>query len=292
MTVQGAASMTPVLVGYGSGTFAAALNVSPSLANGNGVVPTQGGSALSATNGGYQNILQGNAAVSATNPLFDELSDGTHTDTIKAAGAPSVAGDTSLVVQLNPNQPNLATALNVAIPANSSINLNEWAGATLGAPSNYGTSPGAVAVPGVNAYVTNMPAVSQSGTWTVTDQVSTNNAAATPHICGSHTYKTNITTATDTEIVALSSGKTIYVCGYSIAVGGTATNAYLEDGGTSASCAGTKTQIDQIWYIAANGTGGLANPYYQGIATIAGHDLCLHTSAAGPTDVSVYYDQY
>ena len=33
-----------------------------------------------------------------------------------------------------------------------------WAGSTLGAISNYGTSPGAVLVPGVNAYVTNFPA--------------------------------------------------------------------------------------------------------------------------------------
>jgi hypothetical protein len=43
-----------------------------------------------------------------------------------------------------------------------------WNGVALGSPSNYGTSPGAVSVPGVNAFVTNVPAVSQSGTWNVT----------------------------------------------------------------------------------------------------------------------------
>jgi hypothetical protein len=48
---------------------------------------------------------------------------------------------------------------NVAVPT--------WAGGTLGAMANYGTSPGAVLVPGVNAFVTNTPPVSQSGTWTV-----------------------------------------------------------------------------------------------------------------------------
>jgi hypothetical protein len=37
----------------------------------------------------------------------------------------------------------------------------------LGSPSAYGTSPGAVTVPGVNAFITNVPAVSQSGTWNV-----------------------------------------------------------------------------------------------------------------------------
>ncbi len=48
----------------------AALNGTPSLANGNGVVPTQGGAVLSATNGMFTNVLQGNAVLSLTNPLF------------------------------------------------------------------------------------------------------------------------------------------------------------------------------------------------------------------------------
>ena len=47
------------------------------------------------------------------------------------------------------------------------INQTQLAGTALGAPSNYGTSPGAVEVQGVNAYVTNTPGVSESGTWTV-----------------------------------------------------------------------------------------------------------------------------
>ena len=47
------------------------------------------------------------------------------------------------------------------------LNIIQWAGTVLGAPSNYGTSPGAVEVPGVNAFVTNTVPASQSGTWTV-----------------------------------------------------------------------------------------------------------------------------
>jgi hypothetical protein len=39
-------------------------------------------------------------------------------------------------------------------------NITQVAGTTLGAISNYGTSPGAVAVPAVNAYVTNALSVS------------------------------------------------------------------------------------------------------------------------------------
>jgi hypothetical protein len=39
------------------------------------------------------------------------------------------------------------------------VNLSRLAGTALGAPSNYGTSPGAVNVPGVNAFITNSPTV-------------------------------------------------------------------------------------------------------------------------------------
>ena len=38
-------------------------------------------------------------------------------------------------------------------------NISQWAGTALGAPSNYGTSPGAVEVPGINAFVTGSAAL-------------------------------------------------------------------------------------------------------------------------------------
>ncbi len=49
------------------------------------------------------------------------------------------------------------------------VNQTQINGVALGSPSNYGTSPGAVPVQGVNAYVTNTPAVSQSGAWNITN---------------------------------------------------------------------------------------------------------------------------
>lgn len=66
---------TVTVTGAG-GTFPATLNTTPSLANGNGVVLTQGGAVLSATNGGFQNVLQGNAVLSATNGLYANLLQG------------------------------------------------------------------------------------------------------------------------------------------------------------------------------------------------------------------------
>ena len=43
-------------------------------------------------------------------------------------------------------------------------NITGWAGGTLGAMANYGTSPGAVNVPGVNAFITNTLPVSRDAT--------------------------------------------------------------------------------------------------------------------------------
>jgi hypothetical protein len=49
-----------------------------------------------------------------------------------------------------------------APPSNASTNLTQVAGATLGAITTYGTSPGAVNVPSVNAFVTNPVIVASS----------------------------------------------------------------------------------------------------------------------------------
>jgi hypothetical protein len=56
-------------------------------------------------------------------------------------------------------------------------NVANWAGTALGATANYGTSPGAVKVPSVNAYVTNTPSVSGSGIFEVSPTTSVNTAA-------------------------------------------------------------------------------------------------------------------
>jgi hypothetical protein len=75
---------SPLFISFGTGVTLPAftsppqvtLNTSPSLANGNGVVPTQGGAVLSATNGAYTNLLQGNAVIASGNPLFSQLTAG------------------------------------------------------------------------------------------------------------------------------------------------------------------------------------------------------------------------
>lgn len=106
-TINGTDHGLTVHLGGGSianTAFGATLNTTPSLANGNGVVPTQGGAVLSATNGSFTNILignvaesatngifanqlQGNAVLSVANPAFTALSDGTTKVTVNSGDA-------------------------------------------------------------------------------------------------------------------------------------------------------------------------------------------------------------
>ena len=75
-------------------------------------------------------------------------------------------------------------------------NIKNWAGTALGAPSNYGTSPGAVEVPGVNAFITNTPAVTCSACATATNQQTPATHAQCSALC--------------TSLVAKASAGTLY----------------------------------------------------------------------------------
>jgi hypothetical protein len=65
--------------------------------------------------------------------------------------------------------------------------VQQWADTVLGAPSNFGTSPGAVKVPGVNAYVTDFPSTyAVTGTfWQATQPVSIASGQVASGACAS-----------------------------------------------------------------------------------------------------------
>lgn len=56
----------------------------------------------------------------------------------------------------------LVPGVNAFITNTPTVSVPTWAGGTLGAMANYGTTPGAVLVPGVNAFVTNTNANGQA----------------------------------------------------------------------------------------------------------------------------------
>lgn len=94
-------------------------------------------------------------------------------------------------------------------------NITQWASGVLGAMANYGTSPGAVLVPGVNAFVTS--SALPTGAATAANQ-------GTPYPPGATaiTASATGTTAATTATLAGTSGKTTYICSLSIRANATA----------------------------------------------------------------------
>jgi hypothetical protein len=90
-------------------------------------------------------------------------------------------------------------------------------------------------------------------------------------------------------IVAGQSGKRIYVCGYVLATGGTATNMELGEG-TGTDCVTTYTKRSPAYQLVANDRVGANAAFYNGFSTQANAaNLCKNGSAANPQQVEVWY---
>lgn len=141
------------------------LNATPTLANGNGVVPTQGGAVLSATNGLYANILQGNAVNSLTNPFFMSPATSSVWPVSLASGAVSVGAGVDgwdLTEGTKEDAPCSLPATSTACSqiavqkaiANNSTSTTTWGGSTLAAATAWGVAPSGNVI-GVNADIMN-----------------------------------------------------------------------------------------------------------------------------------------
>lgn len=126
------------------------------------------------------------------------------------------------------------------------------------------------------------------GNTSFVSQFSTNNANATPHLCGSTSTYKHITSGTDTQLLAASGSTTIYICDIRFSASA-ALNFYLEKS-SSGTCS-SPTQIDILVTAAANTAHLPSNAFYQGLNTGGSQQLCINTSA-GNLDISVIYDQY
>lgn len=199
------------------------------------------------------------------------------------AGSP--AGNILTVQGVASMTPILAT-ITGSLSANQSVNVNQWAGSTLGAPSTYGTSPGAVAVNGVNAFVTNTNANGQA-TAANSSPVVLPAAQVTADPCTLGT-KTNFTIATSSgtvQLVAPSGSTQVYICSL-FTIGATASIQNIV-GGTGATCttgtpvavAGSTTAASGMSF-AANGGFTFGNGGGTVLrTTTAGHGVCLIQSA-------------
>ena len=147
--------------------------------------------------------LTHNAAVPTTNNIGALVA-------VASSAAPTYnAGDQVLLsTDLSGN---LRTAITGSFIANN--NIEEWAGVTLGSPSNYGTSPGAVVVNGVNAFITNTVAV--SGTVAISGTVAVTQSTSP--------WVVSLTSTTITGTVAVTQSTSPWVVGGPAASGTTTT---------------------------------------------------------------------
>ncbi len=90
-------------------------------------------------------------------------------------------------------------------------------------------------------------------------------------------------------LVAGVSAKKIYICGFVLATGGTATNLSLTSG-TGSDCASTSTAITPAYQLVANDRTGANSPFWNGLATLTNADnLCVNASAGNAHQAEVWY---
>lgn len=90
-------------------------------------------------------------------------------------------------------------------------------------------------------------------------------------------------------VVAGVAAKKIYVCGFLMATGGTATNLSLTSG-TGADCVTTSVAITPAYQLVANDKLGANSAFWNGLVTLANaENLCINASAGNAHQVEVWY---
>lgn len=109
-------------------------------------------------------------------------------------------------------------------------------------------------------------------------------------------------TTGSTEIVSLVSGRTVYICGYTVRAGATATNVGLT-AGTGTNCAssttgatsngttGANAKVTPAWVLPANSPHADGGTFWSGLHAGLSNALCVNSSAANPVTWAVSYTQ-
>src|SRR5262249_20777295 len=134
--LDGAALAAPTAWGTAPAAGAQVINVNANIVSGGG-------------GGGNVNVTQWNSVAVGSPTIYGTAPTGS-----------AVIGVNAFITNLPATQ-TISGIVGVSnFPATQASNQTQLAGVALGAPSNYGTSPGAVSVQGVNAFVTNTVTIS------------------------------------------------------------------------------------------------------------------------------------
>jgi hypothetical protein len=110
-----------------------------------------------------------------------------------------------------------------------------------------------------------------------------------PEVCQLYALVASIGTATNTQLVGLTSGQSIRIC--DVEVSASAADNWFLESATAASCGGTVAQIAMTRYFVANQTEKSMKTIYNGLNAGSGNALCVNTSTTGPISIGVYYDK-
>jgi hypothetical protein len=106
--------------------------------------------------------------------------------------------------------------------------------------------------------------------------------------CDTHAFYDASDNGKKTVVTGVSSKK-IYICGYTLATGSTATNLSLTSG-TGTDCATTSTAITPAYQLVANDRVGANASFWNGLITLANADnLCVNASAGNAHQVEIWY---
>lgn len=90
-----------------------------------------------------------------------------------------------------------------------------------------------------------------------------------------------------TELKALTSGRSVYVCGYVIAAAGTVNVKLIY--GTGTACATGSNNMTPAYQLIAQGGIADSGTFYRGLKTASANALCINTSAGVAVQAIVYY---
>lgn len=222
---------------------------------------------------------------------------------LPAAGGAVAGGTSANPIRVDPTgtttQPVAGTVNVGTFPANQPFNLAQVAGnTTLTGNGVTGLGSQRVTIASDNA---NAPGVGGSATGSAVPSAARYIAAnSSGNLTGliqcDSVAIINTATAGSTQLVALTAGQTIYVCGWNIYTSATSAVNVVLNYGTGAACGTGTTALSETIRFPAGVTGlqGKVDsfPFFKGMKTAASNALCVNLSAAVQVDGLVYYTKF
>jgi hypothetical protein len=210
----------------GSNTFGACIDQTGSTSN---TVVLAGGTGLFTGFGGGGGG-SGGSVTQGTSPWVDNITQfgGTNISTGTGTGG---AGIPRVTVSSDsfPATQAVSGTVTTTPPSNATTNLTQVNSVALGSPSAYGTSPGAVNVPGVNAFVTNSTTAIPNNADGVAVQTGASNSPTNDYAYlfnGTTWDRARSGTQTGSTLTNGATNTTATACSATVVTGGTAVNAF------------------------------------------------------------------